>query len=67
MLRTYRDFASNVGIAFHTPEEYFLHEQPVPFIRFFEPSAFLNGSSSNSTHASTSVLLYLATDASGAH
>lgn len=67
MLRTYRDFASNVGIAFHTPEEYFLHEQPVPFIRFFEPSGFLNGSSSNSTNASTSVLLYPATDASGAH
>ena len=55
MLRTHRDFASNVGIAFHTPEEYFLHEQPVPFTRFFEPGAFLNRSSSTSTHASTSV------------
>ena len=55
MLRTHRDFASNVGIAFHTPEEYFLHEQPVPFTRFFEPGAFLNRSSSTPTHASMSV------------
>lgn len=64
VLRTRRDFASNVGIAFHTPEEYFLHEQPVPFTRSFEPYTILNGSSSTSTHAST---LIISTWEPGAH
>ena len=36
-----RNFAANVGIAFHTPEEYFLEEEPRPFIRTFEPSEYL--------------------------
>jgi hypothetical protein len=34
-----RDFAANVGIPFHTPEEYFRHEEPRPFMRAFEPTA----------------------------
>ncbi|EOD43545.1 putative dna kinase phosphatase pnk1 protein [Neofusicoccum parvum UCRNP2] len=36
-----RDFAANVGIAFHTPEEYFLGEGPKPFVRDFDPTKFL--------------------------
>ena len=36
-----RDFAANVGIAFHTPEEYFLNEDPKPFTRAFEPASYL--------------------------
>ena len=64
VLKILRDFASNVGIAFHTPEEYFLREQPVPFTRSFEPHAILNGSSSTSTYAST---LIIPTWGSGAH
>jgi bifunctional polynucleotide phosphatase/kinase len=35
-----RDFAANVGIPFHTPEEYFRHEDPRPFVRAFDPTAY---------------------------
>ncbi|CZT20336.1 related to bifunctional polynucleotide phosphatase/kinase [Ramularia collo-cygni] len=38
-----RDFAANVGIAFHTPEEFFLDEEVKPFTRPFCPSAYLAG------------------------
>ncbi|CAD6571469.1 MAG: hypothetical protein ASARMPREDX12_004546 [Alectoria sarmentosa] len=51
-----RDFASNIGITFHTPEEYFLHQEPVPFTRSFEPRTFLNSSSSTSTSATPIVI-----------
>ena len=37
-----RDFAANVGIKFHTPEEYFLKEQVQPFTRDFEPRDYLS-------------------------
>ncbi|KAL8688199.1 MAG: hypothetical protein Q9218_005829 [Villophora microphyllina] len=37
-----RNFAANVGIAFKTPEEFFLHEASHPFMRDFEPSDYLN-------------------------
>ncbi|KAL2355708.1 polynucleotide kinase 3 phosphatase-domain-containing protein [Cryomyces antarcticus] len=36
-----RDFASNVGIDFKTPEEFFLGEQPKPFVRLFDPAKYL--------------------------
>ncbi|KAF2704765.1 PNK3P-domain-containing protein [Pleomassaria siparia CBS 279.74] len=36
-----RDFAANAGLHFHTPEEYFLHEEVRPFVRTFDPSVFL--------------------------
>lgn len=46
ILKAYRDFAANVGIRFHTPEEYFLQEEVKPFVRSFDPAVFLQQSSS---------------------
>lgn len=37
-----RDFAANVDIPFHTPEEYFLGKPVKPFIRTFDPSAYVD-------------------------
>ena len=37
-----RDFAANVGIHFHAPEEFFLSEDPKPFTRAFEPATYLD-------------------------
>lgn len=39
------NFAANVGITFHTPEEFFLHEDPREFTRSFDPSGYLPDSS----------------------
>ncbi|RDW60769.1 DNA kinase Pnk1 [Coleophoma cylindrospora] len=39
-----RNFAENVGIKFYTPEEYFLHEEPRPFTRTFDPSTYIESS-----------------------
>lgn len=36
-----RDWAANIGIPFQTPEEYFLGEAPKPFVRSFDPAAYL--------------------------
>jgi bifunctional polynucleotide phosphatase/kinase len=36
-----RDFAANVGVMFHTPEEYFVKEEPRPFTRNFDPTVYL--------------------------
>jgi len=36
-----RDLATNVGILFKTPEEFFLNEDPEPFTREFDPSSYL--------------------------
>lgn len=36
-----RDFATNIGIRFHTPEEFFLGEAPQPFVRSFDPATYL--------------------------
>ena len=35
-----RNLANNIGVVFKTPEEYFLHQQPEPYIRQFEPSDY---------------------------
>lgn len=50
----FRNFAANVGLQFHTPEEYFLGEDPSPFTRQFNPTTILQGESVNSTNASKS-------------
>lgn len=52
-----RDFAANVGIAFHTPEEFFLDEAPKPFVRTFEPAKYLDSVLSAQTE--TSPLLFV--------
>lgn len=45
-----------MGIDFQTPEEFFLHEAPHPFIRDFEPSIYLNLADSTSLDASPFVI-----------
>ncbi|KXL43394.1 MAG: hypothetical protein FE78DRAFT_152389 [Acidomyces sp. 'richmondensis'] len=37
-----RDFAANIGIQFHTPEEFFFGEAVSPFVRTFDPAAFID-------------------------
>jgi bifunctional polynucleotide phosphatase/kinase len=54
MLIRSRDFAANVGIRFHTPEEYFLQEEVKPFVRSFDPAVFLQERGGKSTAASMS-------------
>jgi len=39
-----RDMASNIGVPFATPEEFFLGEAARPFVRTFEPAVFLEAS-----------------------
>lgn len=47
-----RNLANNVGIDFKTPEEYFLLEEPEPYIREFEPSAYLKAVANVARNAS---------------
>lgn len=37
-----RNFAANVGLKFHTPEEFFLGQEPRPFHRIFDPNTYLD-------------------------
>ena len=46
-----RDFASNVGITFQTPEEFFLGEAPKPFVRSFDPADYLKAEVNSATDA----------------
>lgn len=46
-----RDFAANVGIPFHTPEEYFRQEEPRPFVRTFDPTSLVKDRNQDSTPA----------------
>lgn len=48
-----RDFAANVGLPFHTPEEYFLDQPTQPFVRSFDPTTYVNKVAESSTSAST--------------
>lgn len=53
-----RNFAENVGITFHTPDEYFLGEEPKPFVRDFDPTKFLGEISGAATDAGMLVLVF---------
>ncbi len=46
-LTAMRDMASNIGIAFKTPEEYFLKEEPKAFLRNFDPNQYVAPSDAN--------------------
>lgn len=51
-----RDLAANVGIAFQTPEEYFLNEEPKPFERTFNPGDYVDVQLT--THTEVSPLVF---------
>lgn len=50
-----RDFAANIGIVFKTPEEYFLNEEPKPFVRDFDPASFIKHAAGMSTPAAAPI------------
>ncbi|THX36262.1 PNK3P-domain-containing protein [Aureobasidium pullulans] len=47
-----RDLASNIGINFMTPEEFFLDDEPRPFARAFDPSKHVSPVLTSKTDAS---------------
>lgn len=51
-----RNFAENVGAGFQTPEEYFLHKAPEPYIRQFVPSDYLKSSLNDAPNAIPSAI-----------
>lgn len=53
-LRLCRDLASNVGVKFMTPEEFFLGEDSRSFIRAFDPTAHISPVMTSKTDASKS-------------
>ena len=51
-----RDLALNVGIKYESPEEFFLHEQPKPFTRIFDPTKYFE--SELDSHTETNPVLF---------
>lgn len=49
----FRDFATNIGMSYHTPEEFFLGHDAQPFTRDFDPSRYLDDDQAASTESST--------------
>ena len=43
-----RNFAENLNIAFLTPEEFFLKQEPRPFTRVFDPKSYLGPAAASS-------------------
>jgi bifunctional polynucleotide phosphatase/kinase len=54
VLRPLRNYATNVGLRFQTPEECFLQEEERLFVRDFDPTVFLAEGAVKSISASTS-------------
>lgn len=46
-----RDLASNVGIKYQSPEEFFLQEEPKPFTRTFDPTKYFESEIDSHTEA----------------
>lgn len=38
----HRNFAANVGLTFHTPEEFFLKEDPRLYEQSFDPTKYIS-------------------------
>jgi bifunctional polynucleotide phosphatase/kinase len=63
-----RDFATNAGIPFKTPEEYFREEEAEPFIRPFDPATYLFSETWNAPFTKTSnldIVLFCGSPGSG--
>ena len=57
-----RDLANNVGIDFKTPEEFFLLEQSVPYVRQFEPGDYVKAVLEDEPNASESIVRWARVD-----
>ena len=49
MLTTDRDLAANIGVTFHTPEEFFLNAPTEPYDHVFEPDRYFQSADNPET------------------